>query len=199
MHVSKLTHHPLLLRLAFDTPSDTKLADRTAAASAIRQQLSTTNPSTSPIPPSRSSTPKDKPAAPPLEIPQSPNDLLLSLRADLTTTQKARSALQTHVSELTSQLTQLNLQSRSSAAQISLLTKQKTDLERRLRDREEEIRGKAELVDRAQDEMVALGLQLNVAEERSGKLERENKELVDRWMKKVGEEAERVNRDSRWE
>lgn len=53
-------------------------------------------------------------------------------------------------------------------------------------------------MEQAQDEMVALGLQLNVAEEQKEKLSRENKELVDRWMKRMGEEAERVNRDSRW-
>lgn len=47
--------------------------------------------------------------------------------------------------------------------------------------------------------MVALGLQLNMAEERSKKLERENKELVERWMKRMGEEAEALNRESRWD
>lgn len=55
------------------------------------------------------------------------------------------------------------------------------------------------MVEQAQDEQVALGLQLNMAEGRSEKLERENKELVDRWMKRMGEEAEKVNRESKWE
>ena len=54
-------------------------------------------------------------------------------------------------------------------------------------------------MEQAQDEMVSLGLQLNMAEARSEKLEVENKELVERWMRRVGEEAERVNRESRWE
>lgn len=72
-------------------------------------------------------------------------------------------------------------------------------MERKLKDREEEIRLKSKLVEQAQDEQVALGLQLNMAEARSGKLEKENKELVDRWMIRMGEEAERVNRDSKWE
>lgn len=47
--------------------------------------------------------------------------------------------------------------------------------------------------------MVALQLQLNMAEQRSEKLEKENKELVERWMKRMEEEAERVNRGSGWE
>ena len=49
-----------------------------------------------------------------------------------------------------------------------------------------------------QDEIAALNLQVNMAEQKAARLERENKELVDRWMKRMGEEAERVNRDSKW-
>ena len=78
------------------------------------------------------------------------------------------------------------------------MSRQKAEVERKLRDRDEELKGKGRLVEQAQDEMVALGLQLNVAEEQKEKLSRENEELVDRWMKRMGEEAERVNRDSRW-
>lgn len=51
----------------------------------------------------------------------------------------------------------------------------------------------------AQDEMVAQGLQMNLAEERAKKLKEENSELVERWMKRMGEEAERVNRESKWD
>ena len=68
-----------------------------------------------------------------------------------------------------------------------------------MRDREEELRGKTRLAEQAQDEMVALGLQMNMAEQRAEKLREENVELVERWMKRMGEEADRVNRDSRWE
>ena len=68
-----------------------------------------------------------------------------------------------------------------------------------MRDRDEELRGKTKLAEDAQDEMVALGLQLNMAEEKSRKLEKENKDLVERWMKRMGEEAERVNRESKWD
>ena len=72
-------------------------------------------------------------------------------------------------------------------------------LERKVRDRDEELKEKAGLVESTQDEMVALGLQLNMAEQRKEKLETENQDLVDRWMKRMGEEADRVNRDSKWD
>lgn len=68
-----------------------------------------------------------------------------------------------------------------------------------MRDKEGEIKGKANLAENAQDEMVALQLQLNIAEQKREAAETENKQLVERWMKRMGEEAERVNRDSKWE
>lgn len=46
------------------------------------------------------------------------------------------------------------------------------------------------------DETVALTLQLNVMEEQNSRLARDNKELIDRWMLKVGQEAEVLNRVS---
>lgn len=125
-------------------------------------------------------------------------DAIARLRSDLATTQKARSTLQAQVDDLTSTIKTLELQNRSSASQISQLTRQKLDTERKLRDREEEIKGKQKLVVAAQDEMVALGLQLNMSEQKKDKLEKDNKELLERWMRRKGEEAEKMNRDSRW-
>jgi chromosome segregation ATPase len=102
------------------------------------------------------------------------------------------------LADLTAQLSAVSIQQRSSQSQVTALTKQVFEAERKLQDRDEELRGKSKLVEQAQDEMVALELQFNLAEQRSEKLEKENKELVERWMKRMGEEAERVNRDSRW-
>lgn len=102
------------------------------------------------------------------------------------------------MADLTAQLSAVSIQQRSSQSQVTALTKQVFEAERKLQDRDEELRGKSKLVEQAQDEMVALELQFNLAEQRSEKLEKENKELVERWMKRMGEEAERVNRDSRW-
>ena len=102
------------------------------------------------------------------------------------------------MADLTAQLSAVSVHQRSSQNQVTALTKQVLETERKLQDRDEELRGKSKLVEQAQDEMVALELQFNLAEQRSEKLERENKELVERWMKRMGEEAERVNRDSRW-
>jgi chromosome segregation ATPase len=177
---------------------DTALADRTAQLSQQPQ------PSVTAVPPNtqtQSSASHERTGTPTKgkETEQTPSDLLSTLRTDLAATQKARSSLQIQLSDLTAQLSALSTQQRSSQSQITALTKQVLETERKLQDRDEELRGKSKMVEHAQDEMVALELQFNLAEQRSEKLERENKELVERWMKRMGEEAERVNRDSRWE
>lgn len=49
-----------------------------------------------------------------------------------------------------------------------------------------------------QDELASLNLQLNMAEEQSNRLQRENQELVDRWMARMGKEAEAMNDTSKY-
>jgi hypothetical protein len=46
--------------------------------------------------------------------------------------------------------------------------------------------------------MVSLTLQLNMAEQRAADLKQENKELVDRWMARMGQEADAMNTASKW-
>jgi len=85
-------------------------------------------------------------------------------------------------------------QAPSSTPQNSLRqTARIKDLEQRLRDREEEVRGKTRLLENTQDEIVSLTLQLNMAEARAERMKRENEELVRRWMERMGSEAERMN------
>ncbi|KAF2720385.1 putative autophagy protein Apg16 [Polychaeton citri CBS 116435] len=159
----------------------TKLADRTADTQAPTTATTVERPSSS------AAT-----ATPP------PQDLLANLRVDLASTQKARKTLQSQLDSLTSELSILQAQYSSSSAQVLDLSRQKQLLERKVRDREEELRAKRKLVENAQDEAVALELQLNISEEKRQQAEKENKELVDRWMKRMGEEAERVNLESKW-
>ena len=49
-----------------------------------------------------------------------------------------------------------------------------------------------------QDEMISLNLQMNVAESRSKELEKENKDLIDRWMARMGKEADAMNQASKF-
>jgi hypothetical protein len=44
-----------------------------------------------------------------------------------------------------------------------------------------------------QDEMITLNLQLTMAERERDKVRKENKELVDRWMVRMAQEADAMN------
>ena len=67
-----------------------------------------------------------------------------------------------------------------------------------MRDRDGELKEKNRIVAHVQDEMVSIEMQMNVAEERAKKLEAENEDLVKRYMRRVGTEAEEMNEGSGW-
>lgn len=74
------------------------------------------------------------------------------------------------------------------------VTAERNALRTAVRDRDEELRAKSKMLENLQDEVLALNLQLNVAEQQRTKVQAENKQLIDRWMKRVGQEAEDMNR-----
>lgn len=50
----------------------------------------------------------------------------------------------------------------------------------------------------AQNESVALELQLNLSERRKDELQDENKQLIDRWMARKNQEVDAMNKASRF-
>lgn len=134
--------------------------------------------------------------SPPVGRPESPN--LAQLRQDLAKAQQERGELQSRLESVTRELETLKSKGRADSKRIAQLNASVSQLTVKLRDREEELRGKAKLIEDVQDENVTLNLQLNMAEERAGKLTKDNKELVDRWMASKGKEADRMNEDSKF-
>ena len=120
------------------------------------------------------------------------------LRGDLGKAQQERAELQARLDRSTKDLEKLRSRSKIDNKKITQLTSELSQLSIRVRDRDEESRGKAKLLDNVQDEIVTLNLQLNMAEDEVKKLRKENKELVDRWMQRKGEEADKMNEDSRF-
>lgn len=51
----------------------------------------------------------------------------------------------------------------------------------------------AQQVQRLKDDMLVLEIHMNVAEKKTQKLQVENSSLVDRWMQKAADEAEKMN------
>jgi chromosome segregation ATPase len=117
-----------------------------------------------------------------------------ALRVDLAAAQQARSALELEIASLS----KIKQENTSQIQQLEMRSKEILFLQRKINDRNEEISEGKKLVEQVQDEMVSLNLQLNMAEQKAEKLERENKELIQRWMKKMGEEADRMNNQSKW-
>lgn len=99
---------------------------------------------------------------------------------------------------VTKELEALKAKSKIDTKRINQLSTGVTQMTVRLKDREEELRGKTKLVEEVQDEMVTLNLQLNIAEEQTEKLKEENKELVDRWMARKAKEADAMNDESKF-
>ncbi|KAK3064788.1 hypothetical protein LTS18_003919 [Coniosporium uncinatum] len=129
---------------------------------------------------------------------EDPTDTLTRLRADLAATQKSRADLQAQLKPLSEELSALKTQRERDKRSISILEKDKLVLERKVRDREEEIKMRKKLVEDVQDEMVSLGLELSMSAQQQGRLKGENEELVRRWVEYKGKEAERWNEGSGW-
>ncbi|OQD74925.1 hypothetical protein PENDEC_c009G03637 [Penicillium decumbens] len=124
--------------------------------------------------------------------------LLNTTRADLSEAQRSRSELQVRLDRVNTEYDKLRKKSAQDSRRLNALDHERTHLQLRLKDRDEELRQKAKLLEDFQDEIATLNLQLNMADEKSSKLQRENKELVDRWMARMGQEADAMNDASKF-
>jgi hypothetical protein len=120
------------------------------------------------------------------------------IRQDLVKAQQERADLQTRLEKASQDLDCLKTKARQDTKRLAQATANVNQLTLKLRDRDEELKGKTKLVENVQDENVTLTLQLNLAEQQQEKLKKENKELVDRWMAKKGKEADRMNDESKF-
>ncbi|EON99106.1 putative autophagy protein 16 protein [Phaeoacremonium minimum UCRPA7] len=115
------------------------------------------------------------------------------LRLDLAEALRAKGQLESRLRKAEEERDQLRSGKTTDNRAIREMTAERNTLRVKLRDKEEELRGKTKLLEDLQDEVLALNLQLNVAEQQKAKVQAENKQLVDRWMKRMGQEAEAMN------
>lgn len=180
-----------------------ELNDRIAALEAEKAQwqatisssTSTTEPPPS-IPPSSSSAATttaidDKNKANVNASPSPPQ--LLRLRTDLATSLRQQSALETRLRKATTELTHLRSQTKAQARQVQALTTERDGLRLKVRDQNEELRIKKQMLEQVQDDVLALEMQLNVAEQQKTQIAAENKHLIERWMRRAREEADSMN------
>ena len=131
------------------------------------------------------------------------------IRVELAEALRAKGQLQTRLKSAEETRDELRARVKTDEKLIKHLQADKAILSVKVRDRDEELRGKTQLLvvsqvtssylreanprQEVQDENMSLNMQLNVAEQQSTKLKRENKELVDRWMARMGKEADAMN------
>lgn len=84
-------------------------------------------------------------------------------------------------------------QARVDAEELKTLRSGHSSMTIRLTDLENLIKEKNRQIQLLQDELAMLNLEMHHIDERSKKLEMENKELTDRWTKMKETEAERMN------
>ncbi|KAF8849866.1 autophagy protein [Acephala macrosclerotiorum] len=122
------------------------------------------------------------------------NDGSAQIRKDLAEALRSNGQLQSRVKVAEAELSKLKAKSKTDSKLIDELGKDRTYLSQKLKDRDEELRGKTKLLDDVHDEIISLNLQLNMSEQKAKELKAENKELIDRWMARKGREAEEMNR-----
>lgn len=172
----------------------TKLAERTAQLSRPAPTILPQEPPKSP-PPSlvgRFSTKSPSPA-PVIDSPS-----IAALRQEFMNVQAERAKLSSQLELVQAELESLKASTKDDRKEITRLTRISAQVQVRLRDRDEELRGKAKLLENVQDENATLNLELKQADEKAKRLRKENQDLVDRWMKRKGEEAERMNSEGRF-
>ncbi|KAL6238592.1 autophagy protein 16 [Aspergillus navahoensis] len=167
----------------------TQLADRTASSSVAA--LNTQSAAQRSTPSTPVADPRKQQPSPVSGTP--PQDILAATRADLAEAQRSRLELQERLARATTELEKLRRRNLQDGRRISSMESEITHLQLRLKDRDEELREKAKLLEGFQDEIATFELQLNMAEERSNRLQKENQELVDRWMARMGQEADAMN------
>lgn len=120
--------------------------------------------------------------------------LVARLRVDLAEALRAKGQFQTRLQAAEDELLRLRSKTTADTRTLRELTSERKHLTVKLRDREDELRAKNKLVADVQDELAVLNLQLNVVEKRRKEKEEENEELVKRFMKRVAQEADAMNK-----
>ncbi|AEO69102.1 uncharacterized protein THITE_2146125 [Thermothielavioides terrestris NRRL 8126] len=119
--------------------------------------------------------------------------LVARLRLELAEALRSNTQLQRRAQTAEDELARLRAKSAAEGRAVRELTAERRTLAVKLRDREEELRAKNKLVAEVQDELAVLNMQLDLVERRRAEQEAENKQLVERFMQRVGQEAEALN------
>ncbi|KAK4231475.1 autophagy protein 16 [Podospora fimiseda] len=120
-------------------------------------------------------------------------EALLRLQLSLTEALRSNTSLSSRLQKAEEELVRLRAKSIRDTQKITQLTSENKTVSRKLQDREFELREKRKLVADVQDELAVLNMQLDMVERQRAEKEAENKQLVERFMRRIGQEAEAMN------
>ncbi|TGO43497.1 hypothetical protein BHYA_0001g01290 [Botrytis hyacinthi] len=172
----------------------TQLLDKVSAQTAAAAVHDTSSTSANPSSLSSSATSQKAISKNAIQTQSSTSSEVLQLRACLSEALRSSSHFQSRLKITETSLQALRTKSASVSKQLETLTRERNILERKIRDRDEELRAKTKGFHDVQDEMISLNLQLNIAEQNEKRAKAENKELIDRWMAQKGREADEMNK-----
>ncbi|KAK9373296.1 autophagy-related protein 16 [Lipomyces chichibuensis] len=118
---------------------------------------------------------------------------LARIRVELESLYNNQTTSKSTIQNLEAEAEKLKLYNARIDAEFEKLQLDKKKLESQLNTRDEEYRERNKSIQILQDEILTYQIQLNVAEDKVNKLEKENRELVNRWMERVSREAEKLN------
>lgn len=118
---------------------------------------------------------------------------LSTLRSELASAYKSQSQASQRLLELQEQRLAREDEHRRSEAELSALREERDRAARRERDLRDASGEKDRVIEMLQDELRTLSLELNQVEARNDDLKRDNASLLQRWLDRARQEAERVN------
>jgi Chromosome segregation ATPases len=164
-----------------------------AALQAQVESAAASSPATAPAPaPTSSGKVLPAPSASPNSSSEE-GQLIARLRLELAEALRSKGQFQHRLEIAEQELSRLRAKTTADSKTIRELTAERKTLTIKLRDREEELRVKTKMIADVQDELAVLNMQLDMVEKQRAEKEAENKQLIDRFMKRVGEEAEALN------
>lgn len=171
-----------------------QLADRIAVleaekAALLAEQQASLSSTAGSNPPGK---PRPDKGTEPADVNEGP--LVAKLRFDLAEALRARGQFQIRLQAADEELARLRSTTAADARTIRELTKERRALALKLRDREDELKVKTKLVSDVQDENAVLNIELDMAVKKRKEKEVENKQLVERYMQRIGQEADAMNR-----
>ncbi|KAI0460513.1 autophagy-related protein 16 [Xylaria acuta] len=169
-----------------------QLADRVAALEAEKAAWAagSSTPSSTKAAAAPSKPPSTSTADP---TTSSSEGVVAQLRLDLAEALRGRGQAQTRLKAAEAELTSLRSKNKADSKRISDLATERNALTARVRDLNEELEKKRKFLKDIQDDNLTLNMELNMTIQKAAKVQAENKELVDRWMKRIGHEADALN------